>query len=325
MLNRYLNFVKQKTVEIAEEDINIDDFHPEWVAGHTVFSMISAGSEIHASYLDVFNWGYPRRSGYTVIFKVEKVGSKVEGINVGDYVFSMEAHQSYQISYYKDVVRIPDGVKLEDALFLRLAGVSMATLSRTDVKPGERMLVTGLGNVGLMAMLVYSSLGYEVIGVDPDENRRSVAKNLGFDEIYEKVPHDKYAKTVGLALECSGNEAAVYDCCEIVRPHGEVSLVGVPWKPYTDLKSYDLLHSIFYNYVKVYSGWEMDLPMNESKFNHDSMRKNFQLALKLIKDGKICVSDLYTVVPYTEAQRAFDDIFEKREKKIATILSYEGE
>ena len=174
-------------------------------------------------------------------------------------------------------------------------------------------------------MLIYSNLGYEVIGVDPDQSRRETAKMLGFSEIYAKAPFEAYEKTIGLALECSGNEAAVLDCCEMVRPHGEVSLVGVPWKPYTDLKSYDLLHSIFYNYVKVYSGWEMDLPMNESTFIHESMRKNYELALKLLKDGKISVKDLYTVLSYKKAQKAFDDVFEKREKKIATILSYKGE
>ena len=322
MENFYLNFVKQKTVEIASEDRDIENLYPYCIAGHTVFSMISAGSEINASYLDVFDWGYPRKSGYTVIFQVEYMGEKVEGLEIGDYVFCMEAHQSFQIVDYREVVKIPKDVRLENALFIRLAGVSMATLSRTAIKPGEKVLVTGLGTVGLMAMLAYSNLGYEVIGVDPDENRRDTAKVLGFSEIYEKVPFEKYSKTVGLALECSGNEAAVHDCCNVVRPHGEVSLVGVPWKPYTDLKSYDLLNSIFYNYVKVYSGWEMDLPLNGGEFVHESMRKNYELALRLVQEGKIKVDSLYTVLPYTECQKAFDDIFEKREKKAAIILSY---
>ena len=325
MKNYYVNFVKQKTVEIAEEDVSIENLAPECIAGHTVFSMISAGSEINASYLDVFDWGYPRKSGYTVIFQVEHVGSGVEGIDVGDYVFCMEGHQSFQVVDYREAVKIPKDVSLEDALFIRLAGVSMATLSRTAITPGERVLVTGLGTVGVMAMLIYSNLGYEVIGVDPDESRRETAKSLGFDKIYEKAPHEIYGKTIGLALECSGHEAAVLDACQMVRPHGEVSLVGVPWKPYTDLKSFDLLNAIFYNYVKVYSGWEMDLPMNGSTFTHESMRKNYELALKLLREGKYSVKELYTVMPYTEAQKAFDDIFEKREKKIATILSYKGE
>ena len=66
MENYYLNFVKQKTIEIAKEDLNIYNLDPTAIAGHTVFSMISAGSEINASYLDVFDWGYPRKSGYTI-------------------------------------------------------------------------------------------------------------------------------------------------------------------------------------------------------------------------------------------------------------------
>lgn len=322
MTNNYLKFVKPKTLEFVDEDVDIENLNPDFIAGHTVVSLISAGTEINACYLDVFNWGYPKKSGYAVIFKVEYVGSNVTGINVGDHVFCMASHQSFQVVNYHNVVKIPAGIRLENALFIRLAGVSMATLSKTGITPGEKVLVTGLGVVGLMAMLIYSNLGYDVIGVDPDENRRNVAHNLGFSEIYEATPFDKYTKLIGLALECSGNEAAVHDCCKIVRPHGEVSIVGVPWKPCTQLKSYDLLRSVFYNYVKLYSGWEMDLPFNGTKFIHETMKKNYCLALKLIEDGKICLDDLYTVLSYKDAQKAYDDIFEKREKKVATILSY---
>ena len=322
MKNSYLNFLKPKTIEIAEEEINIETLGAEDIAGPTIYSMISSGTEIHASYLDVFNWGYPKKSGYTVVFKVEHLGTDVKGIEIGDLVFCMAPHQSYQVLNYQNAVKIPKEVLPEHALFTRLAGVSMATLSRTSITPGEKVIVTGLGTVGLMAMHIYSNLGYEMIGVDPDANRRKVAEDSGFSEIYEKAPFDKYGKQIGLALECSGSEAAVIDCCNIVRPHGEVSLVGVPWKPYTNIKSYDLLHSVFYNYVTLYSGWEMDLPMNCSEFVHEAMTKNYNLALRLLKEGKINVEGLYTIHHYTEGQKAYDDIFEKREKKIATILSY---
>ena len=98
--------------------------------------------------------------------------------------------------------------------------------------------------------------------------------------------------------------------------------MGVPWKPYTDLKSYPLLHSVFYNYVKLYSGWEMDLPGQCSEFVHESMSKNYLLAMRLMSEGKINLNGLYTVVPYTDAQKAYENILEKREKKIATIFSY---
>ena len=322
MKNKYLKFVEPKVIEIAEEDIDIEALGAEDIAGHTVCSMISGGTELHASFLDVFNWGYPKKSGYTAIFKVEHVGSAVQDIKIGDLVFCMASHQSYQVVNYRDVVKVPESVKPEHALFIRMAGVSMATLNRMSIKPGEKVLVTGLGAVGLMAMHVYSNLGYEMIGVDPDSNRRATAKDAGFSEIYETVPFDKYDKKIGLALECSGSEGAALDCCNIVRPHGEVSLVGVPWKPYTEIKAYNLLHAVFYNYVKIYSGWEMDLPLNCSEFVHESMIKNYSLMLSFLEKGKIDVSSLYTIRPYTEAQKAYNDILEKREKKISIILSY---
>lgn len=323
MKNTYLNFTKKKTIEISEEELSLESIGENDVAGKTVFSMISAGTEINACFLDVFDWGYPRKAGYTVVFQVEHKGSKVQGIEIGDLVFCMAPHQSYQIKNCQAVLKLPEGLLPEHALFARLAGVSMATLSRTSVTPGERVLITGLGTVGLMAMHIYSHLGYEVIGVDPDSERRKTAEASGFTEVYEKVPFDKYDKTIGLALECSGNEAAVLDCCNIVRPHGEVSVVGVPWKPYTDITAYSLLHPIFYNYVRVYSGWENDLPLENSKFVHESMNKNYRLAMKLIHEGKLIRNDLYTIKPYTEAQQAYEDILDKKEKTLATIFSWD--
>lgn len=323
MTNRYISFIAQKTAEIREEELDPSVFTPQSVAGKTVCSMISAGTEINGIYLDVFNNGYPRKAGYTVVFRVERIGEEVEGISIGDLVFCMAPHQTYQVKSYKEVIKVTNGLPAEHALFARLAGVSMATLSRTEVKAGEKAVVTGLGTVGYMAMLIYSSLGYEMIGVDPDENRRKTAREAGFTEIYDKMPFDKHGKTIGLALECSGNESAVLDCCKAVRPHGEVSVVGVPWKACTDIKAHELLRSVFYDYVKIYSGWEMDLPFDTSKFVHESMKKNYDLAMRLMREGKVRVDGLYSVRPFDSAQSAYDDIYEKREKKIAVIFKYE--
>ena len=321
MKRKYLEFTKPKTVLVSEEDFLTDEIGDEEIAGKTLCTMISAGTEIHSSYLDVFNWGYPKKSGYTAVFQVEKKGSKVEGIEIGDRVFVMGVHQSHQCVNYKEAVKIPANVSAQSALFVRMAGVSMATLSKTQIKSGEKVLVTGLGPVGLMAMFAYSNLGYEVIGVDPDENRRQIARSKGFC-VFDKVPSDdkRYAKQIALALECSGNENAVLDCCNMVRVRGEVSVVGVPWKQCSDLSAYTVLHSVFYNYVNLYSGWELDLPRINSWNVHESMKHNYELMLKMISDGKVDTDGLYAERNYTEAQQAFDDIYNKQEKHLATIF-----
>ncbi len=324
MTRKYIEFVEPETLVIREEDFSLEAVGEEEIAGRTLYTMISSGTEINSVYLDVFHRGFPRRSGYTAVFRVEKVGSKVEGFQVGDRAFCTGNHQSCQRVRFREAVRIPENVASEDALFIRMAGVSMATLGKTQIRPGEKAMVTGLGPVGLMAMFVYSNLGYEVIGVDPDENRRQVAHSKGFP-VFEKAPFDdpRYAKQIGLALECSGSEAAVLDCCDMVRARGEVSTVGVPWKQYTDLSAHRLLHSVFYNYVNLYSGWELDLPSTSAWNVHDSMTGHYELALRMIDQGKIDVKDLYAVKPYTDAQKAYDDIYGKKERRLATILSWD--
>lgn len=321
---KYLNFIKEKNV-VIDEEVLPDTLDDEEVEGHTVCSMISAGTEIHAVFLDVFNWGFPRKSGYTVVFQIERMGKKVEGFCVGDYVFAMACHQSFQRMNYKHIVKVPDNVSPQSALFCRMAGVSMATLNRTSIMPGEKLLVTGLGAVGLMAMMIYSRLGYKVIGVDPDENRRNLARSRGFEDIFETVPLQdaRFAKQIGLALECSGHEAAVLNCCDMVRAHGEVSVIGVPWKACSDLSAHKLLHSVFYNYVKLYSGWEMDLPTESSFFVHHSMNRNYGLALQMMAEGKLNTEGLYAIKHYTQAQQAYTDIFEKTEKHLSTIFSWD--
>ena len=178
MTVKYLNCIKEKTMVIEECQLP-EILGDEEVEGHTVCSMISAGTEIHACFLNVFNWGFPRKPGYTAVFQIERMGSKVEGLAIGDYVFCMANHQSFQRMHYRSVVKIPEGVSPQSALFCRMAGVSLATLNRTSIMPGEKLMITGLGPVGFTAMMVWSQLGYKVIAVDPDENRRDLRIAMG--------------------------------------------------------------------------------------------------------------------------------------------------
>lgn len=323
-VNEYIDFYERKKCRLSQEVISDEMFSDDAVGGKTLFSLISSGTEISVSYLDVFDWGYPKKSGYSAVFEVDYIGKNVQGIEKGDILFAMGNHCSYQLHNANNVVKVKGLKDIKEALFIRMCGVPMATLSRMEIKPGENILVTGLGTVGILAMQVYSNLGYYVIGVDTDINRVNFAKKLGFDNVYTEIPFDdKTVKgKIGLCLECSGNEQAVLGCCNMVRPHGEVSLVGVPWKKCTDISAFEVLNKVFYNYVKLYSGWEMDLPVNSDKFIHESMIKNYNLALNMIADGKVKVDDMYSVTSYKNSQQAYDSIYNKNEEKLSIIFDW---
>ena len=52
------------------------------------------------------------------------------------------------------------------------------------------------------------------------------------------------------------------------------------------------------------------------------MNKNYRLALKMLAAGKIVVDGMYTIKPYTDAQKAYDDIYNKKEKALSTIFKW---
>ena len=62
MTNKYLNVIKRKTIEIAEEEVDIAKLGPEDIAGHTVFSMVSAGTEINACFFRCFKLGFTKKN-----------------------------------------------------------------------------------------------------------------------------------------------------------------------------------------------------------------------------------------------------------------------
>lgn len=108
-------------------------------------------------------------------------GAQVEGLSEGDWVFAPCGHAQYhRVDTGKTpVVKVPDGVAAEDAVYVRFCAVSMTTLRTTRARPGDGVAVFGLEIVGAMAAQVFQASGYEVVGVDLEEHRRQRAPACG--------------------------------------------------------------------------------------------------------------------------------------------------
>ena len=80
-MNEYaVTFTERETAKLLPVDIDIDAIGANEVAGHTLATLISAGTELNSGYLGD---NFPRQSGYAAAFKVEKVGENVSGISPG--------------------------------------------------------------------------------------------------------------------------------------------------------------------------------------------------------------------------------------------------
>lgn len=241
-------------------------------------------------------------------------------------MFCMGNHRSRQCTSAARAVKVPDGLPAETAVAVRLMGVPMTTLRTTTARPGDLVMVTGLGPVGHLASLVFKASGYRVVGVDPDERRRRAARRSGLDRVIEAVrENDPELKGhVALQLECSGNEAAAADGCHVVKKRGEIVQIGTPWVKKTDRSAYEIMHAVFHNYVVIRSGWEWELPVTPEDFRPGSILQNFETAMEWLYTGRVKVDGLFSVSDPERAQEVYQNLMHRRGDELSTVFRWKG-
>lgn len=290
------------------------------IRGHTLYTVVSQGTELASGFLGK---NFPAGLGYAAVFEVDEVGAEVTDWKPGDRAFCMGPHRSRQEVSASDAVPLPKDLPGEHGPFARLMGVSMSTLITTRARPGDRVVVTGLGPVGYLAAHAFARGGYRVLGVEPNPERLAAAKASGLT-VLGAVPEkeEDSAKAVSLVVECSGHEQAVLDAAKLVRKGGEVVLVGVPWAKRTEITSFDLLHAVFHNYVYLRSGWEWELDRHQQEFRTGSIYQNFRTAMDWLAQGAIPLAGQYAIESPRDAQKVYTEMAENCRKPLFTVFDW---
>lgn len=107
-----------------------------------------------------------------------------------------------------------------------------------QVKPGDTIAIVGAGPVGVSALL--TSLFYspaKIYIIDLDENRLKLAKEFGATDTINSGTEDAIKKIlsettdgVDVAIEAVGMPATFDLCQQIIRPGGNIAVVGVHGK-----------------------------------------------------------------------------------------------
>jgi len=319
---RAITFTAQQRAELLETPPDPRPLGDDEVAGRTVATLVSPGTEIGGVYLGD---RFPSRPGTAAVFEVEEAGAHVRDIRIGDRVFTAAGHRSWQRRRREDVLPLPQGLAPDTAVFARLMGVSMTTLATTDVRPPAPVLVTGLGIVGNLAAQLFAACGYEVFAAEPSAARRELAHAKGIARTFVRTPTDDPALVdrIGLVLECSGHEQAALDGCKVAAKGGEVVLIGVPWRAQAPhLQAHALAHAVFFRYVRLRSGWEWELPTQPAEFARGNIADNFAAALRWLAAGRVRVDGLYDTAQPEAAQRVYQDLLHQRSAHLATVFDW---
>ena len=125
---------------------------------------------------------------------------------------------------------VPDTLSDDAAALLEPLSVGLWACRKGEVGAGTRVLVTGAGPVGLVAMQSALALGAASVTVtDVNPHRLALARELGATDTLDvsASPVSSSGLSVDVLLECSGNPPATADAIRAVAPAGRVVLVGM--------------------------------------------------------------------------------------------------
>lgn len=145
-------------------------------------------------------------------------------------------HAEYLLAEERTCLPLPDGLSyLDGALVSCGFGTAYEALLRLEVSGRDRLLVTGLGPVGLAAAMLGRALGAgPVIGTDIAPERLAIAVELGLvdhavlagDEAAARIADLTGGQGCEASVDCSGSAAARLLALRSTRTWGRCAFVG---------------------------------------------------------------------------------------------------
>ncbi len=314
MVVRQVVFPEANEVRLEEAEVDLTPA-PDEVVIRTLVSIISPGTEL-ACLAGLADWApFPFRPGYGAIGEVIAVGEAVKDVKVGDIILTHSNHASHAKARII-TVKVPDGVPPEEAVFARMADVSITALRVSNAELGDRVAVIGLGLVGNLAAQLFQLAGCEVIGLDRIPKRLAIAQACGISAVVNTDETDPVqavkelteGKGCEVVVDATGNPAATLLAPQLAAKYGEVILLGSYFGRRLETNVTDLLERIHlsgHGCITFKGAHEWRYPVKETRddilpiernahFYKHSVERNAKITLRLIRDGKLQVKPLLT-------------------------------
>ena len=181
----------------------------------------------------------------------------------------------YMLCDEKDLIALPDELSYEDGAQVACGfGTCYEALMKMGVSGNDRVLVTGLGPVGLATLMLAKAMGCDkTIGCDVNEERMQLARELGLaDYVFNSADPEACEREIlnvtdghgcERAIDCSANNSARAMAIRCTREWGKMAMVGeggdVTFNP-----SPDIMHG----QKTIYGSWVTSLWRMEELVEH---------------------------------------------------------
>ncbi|NWJ25838.1 L-idonate 5-dehydrogenase [Rhizobium sp. RM] len=272
----------------------------------------------------------PMILGHEVAGTIKALGAGVSGLTVGDrvavspsrpcnsceYCLAGQQNHCLNMRFYGSAMPMPhiqgafrqrlvaeawqchkvaEGVSINEAAMAEPFAVTLHAVNRAGALLGKRVLVTGCGPIGALAIIAARAHGArEVVATDVMDAVLEKALEIGADRVINVATNPEalaaYSANKGyfdVQFEASGNERAVRSGLEVLRPRSTVVQLGL--------------------------GGDVSIPQNMVVAKEIEMKGTFRfheefgLAVDLINQGRVDLSPLLTsIYPIDDAVTAFE-------------------
>ncbi len=162
-------------------------------------------------------------------FGNEKLGHRQYGH------YTAGAYAQYMLTSIKSIAKVPDDMSFNAGACMDPLSIALHLTMRSQLQPGDSVLVNGAGAQGLMSIMCAKSMGAGLVMATDTGNRLEVAAKLGavpIDFMEGNVAARVIEMTGGLGakrvLECSGTEKGIVQACDAVAKGGRISIISLP-------------------------------------------------------------------------------------------------
>ncbi len=126
-----------------------------------------------------------------------------------------------------NLIEIPDGVSYEEAAMLEPMAVAAHAMRRVGINDEDKVLVVGLGTIGLLLSMILKASGAENLSV---VGNKAIQKNqiisMGIDE--KRYFDFESAPGADVIYECVGKNETIARAFNLANPAGKIITVGNP-------------------------------------------------------------------------------------------------
>lgn len=128
------------------------------------------------------------------------------------------------------LIAIPDGVTFEQASFVEPTNCCLKAVKKAQIAPGQTVLITGAGPIGLMFVMLVKLFGAKAIATDLIPSRIEKALQVGADAAFDARDANLSAKigelTEGMGVDVSllavPSDKAFFQALECTRKGGKI-------------------------------------------------------------------------------------------------------